>query len=122
MTRWVVEQLGPDVPMHFTAFHPDWKMRDIGSTPASTLTRAREIAKANGVRHAYTGNVRDTEGGSTYCHGCGERLIERDGYRLGRWGLDGAAHCGSCGTALAGRFDPAPGHFGNLRLPVRLAR
>ncbi|RLA51370.1 MAG: AmmeMemoRadiSam system radical SAM enzyme, partial [Gammaproteobacteria bacterium] len=84
MTRWVVQHLGPDVPMHFSAFHPDWKMRDIERTPASTLSRAREIARSNGVRYAYTGNVRDPEGSSTWCHNCGELLIERDWHRLGR--------------------------------------
>ena len=108
MTRWVVEQLGPDVPMHFTAFHPDWKMREHKRTPAATLTRARAIAMANGVRYAYTGNVRDGEGGSTYCHHCGELLIEREWYRLGRWGLDSRGCCNGCGTALAGYFDAGP--------------
>ena len=88
MTSWVVEQLGPDVPMHFTAFHPDWKMRNILSTPRSTLSRARQIAIDNGVRYAYTGNVHDPSGSSTCCHQCGELLIERDWYQLGNWGLD----------------------------------
>ena len=71
MTRWVVEHLGPDVPMHFTAFHPDYKMLDVPPTPPATLTRARQIAIDNGVRYAYTGNVHDEEGGSTFCHACG---------------------------------------------------
>jgi pyruvate formate lyase activating enzyme len=78
MTRWVVEQLGPDVPMHFTAFHPDWRMTDKPPTPAATLTKARRVARANGVRYAYTGNVHDLEGGATSCHACGETLIRRD--------------------------------------------
>ncbi len=120
MTAWVVEHLGPDVPMHFTAFHPDWKMRDKARTPAATLSRARAIARANGVRHAYTGNVRDPEGGSTWCHGCGELLIEREGYRLGRWGLDARGGCRRCGTALAGHFAERAEDFGARRLPVRM--
>jgi pyruvate formate lyase activating enzyme len=121
MTRWVVEHLGPDVPMHFSAFHPDWKMLDVPSTPAATLTRARRIAMANGVHFAYTGNVHDSAGGSTYCPGCGERVIERDWYELGAWRLDAGGACTNCGTGIAGHFDAAPGHFGAKRIPVRLA-
>ncbi len=121
MTSWVVDHLGPDVPMHFTAFHPDWKMLDIPHTPVSTLTRARRIAIDNGVRYAYTGNVHDTAGSSTYCHDCGELLIERDWYRLGRWELDSQGRCAACGARLAGHFDARPGHFGSRRVPVRLS-
>jgi len=120
MTRWVAERLGPDVPMHFTAFHPDWKMLDIAQTPPVTLTRARAIAKANGIRYAYTGNVHDPDGSSTYCHACGEPLIERDWYRLGRWGLDANGACAECGTILPGHFDATPDAFGARRIPVRL--
>ena len=120
MTRWVVERLGPDVPMHFTAFHPDWKMRDVPPTPSATLTRARRIAMGNGVRYAYTGNVRDRAGESTYCHACGEVLVERDRYELGTWRLTGDGLCGACGAACAGVFDGAPGSWGARRLPVRL--
>ncbi|TGD74811.1 AmmeMemoRadiSam system radical SAM enzyme [Mangrovimicrobium sediminis] len=109
MTQWVVEHLGPDVPMHFTAFHPDWKMLEHRATPRETLARARRIAMANGVNYAYTGNVRDAHGGSTWCPGCGDRLIERDGYRIGEWGLDAAGACRTCRTPLPGRFDAAPG-------------
>jgi pyruvate formate lyase activating enzyme len=121
MTRWVVEHLGPDVPMHFTAFHPDWKMLDHPRTPASTLTRARRIAMENGVRYAYTGNVRDPEGGSTFCHACGELLVERDGHRVGRWGLDAQGCCGACGTAVAGRFAAAPEHAASHPVRVRMS-
>jgi pyruvate formate lyase activating enzyme len=121
MTRWIVEHLGPDVPVHFTAFHPDWKMRDRPPTPPAMLSRAREIAISNGVRYAYTGNVHDVAGQSTTCHGCGALLIERDWYELGRWGLDDAGRCRSCGTPCAGVFDGAPGGWGARRLPVRLA-
>jgi pyruvate formate lyase activating enzyme len=121
MTAWVVDRLGPDVPMHFTAFHPDWKMRDVEHTPPATLTRAREIAMSNGVRYAYTGNVHDPAGASTYCHACGDLLIERDWYRLGHWGLDEEGACASCGTKLPGHFDATAGDFGARRVPVRLS-
>jgi pyruvate formate lyase activating enzyme len=121
MTRWVVEHLGPDVPMHFTAFHPDFKMLDRPPTPASTLARARTIGMGNGVRYAYTGNVRDVPGQSTFCHACGSLLIERDGYDLGAWGLAGEGRCATCGAACAGVFEPEPGSWGARRRPVRLA-
>jgi pyruvate formate lyase activating enzyme len=121
MTRWVVEHLGPDVPMHFTAFHPDFKMLDTPPTPPSTLVRARDIAKANGVRHAYTGNVHDRDGGSTFCHACDALLVERDWYVLGEYHVTDDGACASCGTALAGRFDGPAGAWGARRLPVRLA-
>jgi pyruvate formate lyase activating enzyme len=120
MTRWVVEHLGPDVPMHFTAFHPDYRMLDKGHTPPATLQRARRIAIDNGVRYAYTGNVRDIEGGSTRCHACGEYVIARDGYTLGRYELDDTGHCTSCGTQLPGVFDGQAGHWGPRRQPVVL--
>jgi len=121
MSRWVVEKLGPHVPLHFTAFHPDFRMTDVPRTPPETLSRARRIAIAEGVRYAYTGNVRDADGGSTYCHGCGARVIERDWYTLGAWRLSDDGRCIECGTACAGRFDGPPGAWGARRLPVRLA-
>jgi pyruvate formate lyase activating enzyme len=120
MTRWVAEKLGPDVPIHFTAFHPDYKMLDKRPTPPATLSRARQIAMANGLRYAYTGNVHDEDGGSTFCHGCGERLIGRNWYVLKEWNLTAAGDCASCGTPLPGRFFGAPGNWGARRLPVRL--
>ncbi len=120
MTEWVVEHLGPDVPMHFTAFHPDWKMRDKPPTPPATLSRARRIAQAAGVRYAYTGNVHDEDGGSTFCHGCGERLVGRDWYVLTAWHLTGDGRCQRCGTPCAGRFDGPAGSWGARRRPVRL--
>jgi pyruvate formate lyase activating enzyme len=121
MTGWVVENLGPHIPMHFTAFHPDWKMLDHPPTPPATLTRARRIAQEAGIHHAYTGNVHDGDGGSTYCHGCGTLLIERDWYVLGSWNLTADGHCTACGTACAGIFDGPPGDWGAKRQPVRLA-
>jgi pyruvate formate lyase activating enzyme len=121
MTAWVVENLGPDVPLHFTAFHPDFRMLDRPPTPPETLRRARRIALANGLRHAYVGNVHDEEGDSTYCHGCGELLIGRDWYELTHWGLDVGGRCPACGTPCPGVFEKAPGGWGARRSPLRLA-
>ncbi|MFQ5955809.1 MAG: AmmeMemoRadiSam system radical SAM enzyme [Kiloniellales bacterium] len=120
MTRWVVATLGPDVPLHFTAFHPDWKMLDKPPTPPATLSMARRIAIQNGVRYAYTGNVHDKAGGSTYCHGCGATLIGRDWYELSDWGLSDEGHCRACGARCAGVFDGPPGRWGRRRQPIRL--
>jgi len=117
---WFSENLGPDVPWHFTAFHPDYKMLDKPRTPPATLTRARAIGRARGLRYVYTGNVRDPEGGSTWCPGCGRRLIERNGYDLGEWQLK-INRCISCGFEVAGHFSARPGNWGNRRLPVRLS-
>ena len=121
MTHWVADHLGPDVPLHFTAFHPDYKMTDVPATPLATLQRARGIALANGLRHVYTGNVHDREGGTTFCAGCGEALIERDWHAVGRYELDANGACPHCGTALAGRFGAAAGGFGRRRIPIRVA-
>jgi len=121
MCRWVVDRLGPDVPMHFTAFHPDWKMMDHPATSPAFLTKVRDIAIAQGVRYAYTGNVHDGKGGSTYCHHCGEMLIGRDWYELSTWNLDDQGCCQHCGTHCAGHFDAKPGGWGAKRQPVRLS-
>jgi pyruvate formate lyase activating enzyme len=120
MTEWIVEHLGPDVPLHFSAFHPDYRMLDVPPTPAETLTRARQIAMKNGVRYAYTGNVPDEEGGSTYCHGCGEKLIGRNWYVLSAWNLTESGCCKFCGATCAGLFEASAGTWGPRRLPVRL--
>jgi pyruvate formate lyase activating enzyme len=120
LSSWVAEELGVDVPLHFTAFHPDWKMRDRPPTPASTLERARKIALGNGLRYVYTGNVHDREGGSTFCHECGERLIGRDWYILTDWRLNEKGCCEVCGTPCAGHFEAEPGTWGARRQPVRL--
>ena len=121
MTKWVVRELGPDVPMHFTAFHPDYKMRDKPSTPAQVLTKAREIAIANGVRFSYTGNIHDEVGSSTYCSACGNKIIGRDWYLLTCWELDQSGGCLFCGTQCPGVFEGPPGTWGRKRKPVRLA-
>ena len=122
LSDWVVNELGPDVPIHFTAFHPDFKMRDHPPTPHETLIAAREIALERGVRFAYVGNVHDAERGSTYCPGCGNLLIERDWYALGRYDLNGP-WCGACGKVIPGVFDPfpsGPGNWGRKRVPLRI--
>jgi pyruvate formate lyase activating enzyme len=119
-SAWIRENLGPDVPWHFTAFHPDFKLLDKPPTPSSTLRRAREIALSHGLHFVYTGNVHDREGGSTYCPNCHRLLIERDWYDLGQYNLQGQ-HCRFCGAAIPGRFDAQPGEWGRRRLPVRLA-
>ena len=121
MTQWVVEHLGPDVPMHFTAFHPDWKMLDKPCTPAATLTRARRIAMKNGIRYAYTGNVHDESGGSTYCYNCGSKLIGRDWYEITEWNLIDSGRCPSCHAECPGVLEPGHGRWGARCLPVYLA-
>jgi pyruvate formate lyase activating enzyme len=122
MTTWVVEQLGPDVPMHFTAFHPDFRMLDRPATPPETLSRARRIALGNGVRHAYTGNVHDRDGQSTRCQACGAVVIERDWYTIGLYRLDDSGHCRECGTRVPGHFDGPADGWGAVRMPVRMGR
>ncbi len=120
LTRWIATELGADVPLHFSAFHPDWQMRDHPRTPPETLTRARAIALENGLHYVFTGNVYDETGGSTYCHQCGQRLIGRDWYRLTAWNLTADGACNRCGAAVAGVFDAEPGTWGSRRLPVRM--
>ncbi|HSD73081.1 MAG TPA: AmmeMemoRadiSam system radical SAM enzyme [Thermoanaerobaculia bacterium] len=120
MTRWIVENLGSDTPVHFSAFHPDWKMRSVPPTPLATLRRARQIAIANGVRYVYTGNVHDPEGESTLCHGCGDVVIGRDGYDLTEWNLTAEGRCRICATPLPGVLEEWPGVWIGRPLPVRV--
>jgi len=120
-SRWVAQELGVEVPWHFTAFHPDYKMLDKERTPSATLTRAREIARSHGIRYVYTGNVHDEQGGSTWCHACGEQLIGRDWYVLTTWRLDSDGCCRRCGARCPGVFEAQPGSWGARRQPVRLA-
>ena len=121
LSQWVLEHLGPDVPLHFTAFHPDYRLLDRPATPHATLAAARRIAKAAGLRHVYVGNVHDVARESTHCHACGERLIERDRYALRAWRLDAQGRCVACGTPLPGVFEARPGGWGPRRQRVRLA-
>jgi len=119
MVDWIAEELGPDVPLHFSAFHPSYRMRDVPPTPRATLRRARDIAKRAGLHHVYTGNVHDPEGDTTYCAGCGTVLIARDWYEVHAWNLDAGA-CPECGALCAGVFEGNPGNWGARRLSVRM--
>ena len=120
MTQWIAANLGPSVPLHFTAFHPDYKILDRPPTPAATLAMARNIAIKNGLRYVYTGNVHDKTGSSTYCHSCGQILIGRDWYVLSDWNLTSQGCCNKCHTPLPGVFNGLPGDWGSKRLPVNL--
>lgn len=125
LSGWIARELGPDVPLHFTAFHPDWKLGDIPSTPPATLTQAWRIARDAGLNHVYTGNVHDSEGGTTFCPGCHAALIVRDWYEIRRYDVDAQGRCPHCRTSIAGRFGAQLGHdgkaFGARRIPVRLS-
>jgi pyruvate formate lyase activating enzyme len=121
LCEWVAEHLGPRVPLHFSAFHPDFKMTDVPHTPPATLTRAREWGIRNGLHYVYTGNVHDRQGSSTWCPGCGGLLIERDWYELGAWNLTDDGRCRTCDRRLPGVVDGPPGTWGRRRVPVRLA-
>ena len=120
ISEWIAGNLGPNVPLHFSAFHPDWRMRDIPATPAASLTRARKMASEAGLRYVYTGNIDDAAGQSTYCHSCGTCLIGRDGYRITDWSLDEHGRCSACAMPLPGVFEPEPGVWGPRRAPVRV--
>ena len=119
--KWIARELGPDVPLHFTAFHPDYKMMDLAPTPASTLMRARRIALAEGLRYVYTGNVHDREGGTTFCPGCGKPLIVRDWYDIRSYVVTPEGRCPHCDATLAGRYGRFDTAWGRRRVPVRLA-
>jgi pyruvate formate lyase activating enzyme len=114
LSAWVMDRLGPDVPLHFTAFHPDWKMMDTPPTPPETLRMARRIAVKAGLRYVYTGNIHDPAGQTTHCHGCGAMLIGRDWYDLTAWKLGAGGACTRC----AGVFEAAPGGWGRRRQPI----
>ncbi|KPK06228.1 MAG: pyruvate formate lyase-activating protein [Betaproteobacteria bacterium SG8_39] len=117
---WILQHLGPDVPLHFSAFHPDWKMTDVPATPPETLARARKRALAAGLHYVYTGNVHDEAGGSTYCPSCGTCVIQRDWYDIRAYQLDAQGACAHCGSRLAGRYAKFDKPFGRRRIPVRL--
>jgi pyruvate formate lyase activating enzyme len=122
LSAWIARELGPEVPLHLTAFHPDFKFTAAPPTPHATLLRAQRVARDQGLRHVYVGNVRDRAGASTRCTGCGAVLIERDGYDITRYRLRDDGRCPDCGTPLAGRFGAFKGCFGNRRIPLRLAQ
>lgn len=121
LSAWVAKELGPDVPLHFTAFHPDWKMSQVPPTPAATLVRARRIARDAGLHYVYTGNVHDTEGGTTYCPCCQHAVIVRNWHEICHYDLTPNGTCPQCGTTVAGRFGTFAKPFGPRRIPVRMA-
>ncbi|WCE94860.1 AmmeMemoRadiSam system radical SAM enzyme [Acidithiobacillus ferriphilus] len=118
--EWIMEHLGPDVPLHFSAFHPDYRMSDVPATPTDTLVRARRVAMAAGLHYVYTGNVHDQEGDSTFCPGCGAALIVRDWYQILSYHLTPESRCPHCGHSIAGHFEARPGSFGRKRIPLRI--
>jgi pyruvate formate lyase activating enzyme len=118
MSGWIMEKLGPDVPLHFTAFHPDWRMLDKPSTPPATLLRAGRIAREAGLNHVYSGNIHHEETQSTHCLACGARVIGRDWHQITHWGLTDDGHCRNCGVPCAGIFDGPPGDWGRKRMPL----
>lgn len=122
LTGWIADNLGPDVPLHFTAFHPDFKMTDLGRTPPATLRRAREIALRAGLNYVYVGNVHDRDASSTWCPSCKNLLVERDWYQLGTFALDvdrdGDGYCRGCQTPIAGHFDQGKGSWHGGRQPL----
>jgi len=120
LCQWIAHELRPDVPLHFTAFHPDFRLTDRGPTPQETLSTAYDVARQCGLQYVYTGNISDRKHQTTYCPGCGRALVERDGYHLGMYALE-RDRCRHCGTQIAGRFAEAPGTWGARRMPVRIA-
>jgi pyruvate formate lyase activating enzyme len=120
MSAWIARELGPDVPLHFTAFHPDYKMTDLVPTPAATLTRSRDIALKAGIRYVYTGNVHDRTGGTTFCPGCGKPVIVRDWHEILDYALTPEGCCRHCNAPLPGRFEAFAGQRGRRRVPIRV--
>ena len=121
MCEWIAKELGEDVPLHFTAFHPDYKMTAIPATPAAKLTEARQIAHAAGLHHVYTGNVHDLDGGTTYCAQCHTPLIVRDWHLIRSYAVTEEGTCPHCGTKLAGHFGKFEKQIGRQRIPLVLS-
>lgn len=117
--EWIYEKLGPDVPLHFTGFHPDYRLKDVNATPLASLQRARKIALDTGLRYAYTGNISSPNTEASYCHNCAARIIGRNRYQISSWGLDDTGRCKSCKSLCAGVFDAMPGNWGAKRQIVR---
>jgi len=119
-TAWIATELGTNVPLHFSAFHPDYKMMDVPTTPGATLTRARRIAQENGLLYVYTGNVHDTPGGTTTCPGCGTEVVVRDWQAIVRYLLEDDGRCRACGAQIPGVYEGPAGRWGRRRLPVSI--
>ncbi len=121
LSEWIAAKLGPDVPLHFSGFHPDFRMTGVPATPRSTLRRARKQAMAAGLRYVYTGNVSDVDGDTTHCPACDAKVIVRDWYEIVSYQLTASGECPSCHAKIAGVFDAEPGSFGRRRVPVFMA-
>ena len=121
MCKWIAKELGTEVPLHFTAFHPDYKMDDLPATPHSTMLRARDIAMREGLRYVYTGNVHDTTGGTTFCVACGESLVVRDWHRILKYSVTEDGRCSACSAPVHGHFEEFRGQHDPRRIPVRLS-
>lgn len=120
LSGWVLENCGADTPIHFTAFTPQHRMPNHAATPLETVLRAHDIAKRVGLHHVYTGNVHHAPSQSSYCTGCGQKVIGRDWHQLTDWHLDETGHCTRCGTKFAGVIEGPPGTWGRKRQPIRI--
>lgn len=120
MCAWILEAIGDEVPIHFTAFHPDFRMMDRERTPPEVLVMARDIAMAEGIRFAYVGNVHDVERQSTRCPHCNQILVQRNWYQLGAYQIDADGCCLGCGTPVPGRFGSQRGNWGAKRQPIQI--
>ncbi|WP_435626337.1 AmmeMemoRadiSam system radical SAM enzyme [Candidatus Ferrigenium straubiae] len=121
MSEWIARELGADVPLHFSAFHPDYKMIDVPPTPPQKLVGVRRIAMAAGLRYVYTGNVHNREGDTTYCPSCHGALIERDWYEIRQYSLTPDGHCPDCNARIAGHFEKFTKAFGARRIPITMS-
>jgi pyruvate formate lyase activating enzyme len=101
LSRWVVNEVGPDVAIHFTRFHPDYQMLNLPPTPVATLEKAYEIAKAEGIRYPFVGNVPGHPGNNTYCPKCGKTVVTRTGFFVSEMHIENG-QCGYCGESIAG--------------------
>jgi pyruvate formate lyase activating enzyme len=106
MCAWILENLGPDYPLHFLRFFPRYKLDRLAPTPVSTLTRFRKLALQEGIHYAYVGNVPNHEGNNTYCHNCKKLLVERMGYFIPQYNLVGSK-CKFCETLIPGVWNEA---------------
>jgi pyruvate formate lyase activating enzyme len=104
LTEWIAGEIGPDVPLHFTRFHPDYQLLNLPPTPVSTLERAREVAMARGIHYAFVGNVADHPGNHTYCPGCGKVVVRRNAFFVTEMNLKGG-QCKFCNRKIAGVWD-----------------